>query len=134
MIVFDLRCGGAHVFEAWFGSTADFDSQQDRGLIACPMCGDTDVAKAAMAPAVPAKANSRAADVGALLAAQRRLETEADYVGRDFAKRARAVHDGLEHAERPIYGEASLAEAAALIDDGIGVLPLPFRPRARFDA
>ena len=57
MIVFDLRCGKAHVFEAWFGSTADYDAQTARGLVACPICDDTRVAKAVMAPAVPAKSN-----------------------------------------------------------------------------
>ena len=57
MIVFDLRCGQAHVFEAWFGSTADYEGQAARGLVSCPMCGDTAVAKAVMAPAVAAKGN-----------------------------------------------------------------------------
>ena len=57
MIVFDLRCGAGHVFEAWFGSTADYDAQQARRLIACPVCDDTAIGKAVMAPAVPAKGN-----------------------------------------------------------------------------
>ncbi|MBC7985927.1 MAG: DUF1178 family protein, partial [Sphingomonadaceae bacterium] len=50
MIVFDLRCGAGHVFEAWFGSTGDFEAQRKRGLVACPICGALDVAKAVMAP------------------------------------------------------------------------------------
>jgi hypothetical protein len=67
VIVFDLRCGQAHVFEAWFGSTADYEGQAARGLVACPLCGDTEVAKAVMAPAVAAKGNQtrRAAPVEA---------------------------------------------------------------------
>ncbi|HEX7740987.1 MAG TPA: DUF1178 family protein, partial [Sphingobium sp.] len=44
MIVFDLKCSDhGHVFEAWFGSTADYEDQGARGLIACPLCGDTNV-------------------------------------------------------------------------------------------
>ena len=58
MIVFDLRCGGGHVFEAWFGKGSDFDDQTSRGLVSCPVCESREVAKAVMAPAVPAKANS----------------------------------------------------------------------------
>ena len=61
MISFDLRCAAAHVFEVWFRSGADYEDQRARRLIACPTCGDTDVAKAVMAPNVAAKGNQRAA-------------------------------------------------------------------------
>jgi hypothetical protein len=62
MIVFDLQCGRrGHVFEAWFGSTDDYQEQRERGLVECPLCGDPEVAKAVMAPRVGAKANRAAA-------------------------------------------------------------------------
>ncbi len=135
MIVFDLRCGDAHVFEAWFGSTEDYDSQQSRSLIACPLCGNTDIGKAVMAPAVGAKGNRGTADDthGKMLAAQRRMEAESDYVGSSFAVTARALHEG-DSPPRSIYGEATMAEARELASDGIPVLPLPFRPLIRSDA
>ncbi len=58
MMVFDLQCKDAgHVFEAWFGSSADFEDQRERGLVACPLCGSEKVSKAVMAPAVGAKGN-----------------------------------------------------------------------------
>ena len=144
MIVFDLRCGGTHVFEAWFGSSADYESQCQRGLIACPLCGDSNIAKAVMAPAVGAKGNRSEAGRGValadggnahadLLAAQRRMEAASDYVGGDFATQARAMHENAA-PPRSIYGEATLTEARALIDEGIPVLPLPFRPLVRSDA
>jgi hypothetical protein len=60
MIVFDLACRDAgHVFEIWFGSSGDYESQKKRGLIACPYCGSTDVDKAVMAPRITAKSNQR---------------------------------------------------------------------------
>jgi hypothetical protein len=153
MIVFDLRCGGAHVFEAWFGSTADYDAQRTRGLIACPLCGDTGVGKAVMAPAVAAKGNRRNDDgngraaaansplvtdegdtgLATLLALQRAMEARSDYVGGNFATEARAMHDG-SIPERSIYGEASASEVRALVDDGVPLLPLPFTPLVRSDA
>jgi hypothetical protein len=154
MIVFDLRCARAHVFEAWFGSTADYESQNARGLIACPLCSSREIGKAVMAPAVAAKGNRRpdaaprdaapaappaseAADspelLPALLAMQRQFEAGSDYVGSNFATAARAMHEGDAPA-RSIHGEASLAEARALQEDGISVLPLPFRPLAGSDA
>ncbi|RYY36066.1 MAG: DUF1178 family protein, partial [Sphingomonadales bacterium] len=57
MIVFDLRCGQGHVFEAWFGSTAAYDAQNAGGLVLCPICGNQEIAKAVMAPNVGAKGN-----------------------------------------------------------------------------
>ena len=167
MIVFDLRCGAAHVFEAWFGSSGDYETQGARGLINCPICGSGEIVKAAMAPAVPLKSNQRAdrgkrvagprgernsgvasADpssaseptpaevktmLSALAAAQAHVEANCDYVGERFAVTARAIHDG-DAAPRGIYGEATRAEAAMLVADGIAVAPLPFRSRRACDA
>lgn len=58
MIVFDLLCGpGGHRFEGWFGSSGDYESQQARGLVSCPVCGSAEVGKAVMAPNVGRKGN-----------------------------------------------------------------------------
>ncbi len=56
---------------------------------------------------------------------RRKVETDSDYVGKDFASEARAMHLG-DAPERAIHGEAKPEEAKALIDEGIQVLPLPF--------
>ena len=139
MIVFDLRCGNAHVFEAWFGSTADYDAQVARGLVACPICDDVGITKAVMAPAVPSKSNQGAspaqikAALGALAAVQAKVEANSDYVGPAFATEARAMHDG-DVPPRTIHGEATKAEAAALVADGVPIAALPFRSKARADA
>ncbi|MFY7906729.1 MAG: DUF1178 family protein, partial [Burkholderiaceae bacterium] len=50
MKVLDLQCGQQHVFEGWFGSEDDFQSQLARGMVACPMCGDAAVTKKLSAP------------------------------------------------------------------------------------
>ncbi|WP_353228609.1 DUF1178 family protein [Novosphingobium sp.] len=61
MIVFDLECrAGAHRFEGWFASSHDYADQQARGLLTCPVCDCTDVAKAVMAPNLARKGNQRA--------------------------------------------------------------------------
>lgn len=58
MIVFDLHCAPhGHRFEGWFGSSDDFASQQQRGLVTCPACGSGDVSKAVMAPNLGRKGN-----------------------------------------------------------------------------
>jgi hypothetical protein len=50
MKVLDLQCAQHHVFEGWFGSEDDYQSQLARGLLNCPMCGDASVTKTLSAP------------------------------------------------------------------------------------
>ena len=131
MILFDLRCASGHVFEAWFGSSAAYETQREGGMIACPICGDSDVAKAVMAPNVAAKGNRRdtpapaamKAAIAALASAQAEALKTSTWVGGAFADTARAMHAGeTPHAQ--IHGQATRAEAKALVDDGVPVAPL----------
>lgn len=72
MILFALKCTADHRFEAWFRNGAAYDDQAAAHQIACPVCGDTGVAKAPMAPRIAkgvAKAVDRAQDIAANTAA-----------------------------------------------------------------
>ncbi|MCJ8157612.1 DUF1178 family protein [Sphingomonas sp. LaA6.9] len=141
MIVFDLRCASSgHVFESWFGSSADYEDQRARRLIACPLCGDADVSKAVMAPNVAPKGNRGGTEIRqlatpapeqmkaaleALARAQAAALKDSHWVGKDFANEARAMHLG-ETEQRTIHGEATAEQARALVDEGVEVAPLPF--------
>lgn len=48
--VFDLQCSNDHLFEGWFGSHDDYDSQQARGLLTCPICHSDSITKRLSAP------------------------------------------------------------------------------------
>ena len=52
MIRYALVCEIEHPFEAWFGSSGDYDDQLARGLLECPYCHTRAVRKQIMAPAV----------------------------------------------------------------------------------
>lgn len=147
MIVFDLCCAaGDHRFEAWFNSSESFENQKARDLIACPICGDSSVSKAVMAPRLAAKSNRQVAPVSsaavpaslseseltpdvvrkavaAIAAKQAEMLPHSRWVGRDFADAARAMHEGRT-AETLIHGQTSPDEAKALRDDGISAMPL----------
>lgn len=135
MIVFDLKCGPqGHVFEGWFASSEDYESQRIRHLVSCPICGAGAVDKAPMAPRVGAKGNqgpARASKamknlLGEMAVAQKNMLANSDFVGDRFPDEARAIHTG-EAEERAIHGRASPDDARSLIEDGIPVAPLPFR-------
>ena len=50
--VFNLQCDAGHLFEGWFGSHDDYDAQQERGLVSCPMCHSAQVKKMPSAPRI----------------------------------------------------------------------------------
>jgi len=134
LIHYALQCSHGHRFDAWFKSAAAYDEQRGRGIVTCAVCGDGQVDKALMAPAVARTDNERvplssahpdAARFREMLRQYRRkVMEEADYVGDRFAEEARKIH--FEEAEaRGIYGEATREEVLGLIEDGVDFLPLP---------
>jgi len=132
MILFDLRCSKGHDFDGWFRDGATFDRQVEAGVISCSICGDTDVSKALMTPAV-ASGSKRdkqwaARALKALREMQRHIEGNFDHVGRRFPEEARKIHYG-EAERRGIYGEATQAEAKELVEEGVEVSAIPWVPR-----
>ena len=137
MIRYALICDHDHGFEAWFGSSADYDDQAARGLVECPVCASTAVTKQIMAPSVAGtKKTAIAADMAAkmqtmMMEAAREVrahvEQNFDYVGDTFAREARDIHEGRSE-KREIYGEATAAEVKKLKDDGVPCAPLPALP------
>lgn len=144
MIQYSLKCADGHGFDSWFQSADAFEKLSRTGMIACAVCGGSDVEKAIMAPRVrpartavarveqpdrPLSAPANPAEQ-ALAELKKNIEANSDYVGMNFAAEARAMHDG-EAPARSIYGEARLDEARALLEDGVPVAPLPFRPQRK---
>ncbi|MBP7412754.1 MULTISPECIES: DUF1178 family protein [Simplicispira] len=150
MKVLDLCCQNDHTFEGWFGSEADFQDQHQRGLLQCPLCGDSQVRKVLSAPRIQRSARTVSAQEPVLPAAStplpasaaggadhsvaslqaawlevaRKIVAQTEDVGAHFADEARRMHHG-EVPERAIRGQASREETVQLLDEGIAVLPLP---------
>ena len=135
MKVLNLQCSHTHSFEGWFASEDEFQSQFARGLVECPLCGDNQVTKMLSAPRLNLGAAEPAArqDVvsmpdaslqAAWMKMVRHVMANTDDVGERFAEEARRIHYG-ETEERSIRGQASREETEALIEEGLGVLPLP---------
>ena len=156
MIRYALICDKGHDFESWFADSAAFDRQKKRKLVACPVCGSSKVEKALMTPRIagarkrpaaepvaetPTPAAAEPAPVAMISPQEQEIRAKlkelrdhlvknADDVGTKFPEEARKMHYG-ETEERSIFGEADLAEARALLEEGIDVLPLPIVPDDR---
>jgi hypothetical protein len=160
MIKYALVCENGHEFESWFSDSDAYETQAKRGFVECPHCGSIKVEKALMAPSVstsrrrarneaaahipagpPAVAPVAQQPVAILDETQRALreairelhakitENTVD-VGAQFSDEARRMHLG-EAPTRAIRGQATIAEAKELWDEGIPVLPVPRLPDER---
>lgn len=138
MKVFNLCCELDHAFEGWFASHAEFDRQRDAGLIECPLCGSQAVQKLPSAPRLnlsgalepvpvrePVAMPNEAAMRAMLAQMARHIVANTEDVGEQFPEEARRIHYE-EVPKRSIRGLASRDEAAALEDEGIDVMSLPF--------
>jgi hypothetical protein len=157
MKVLNLQCAGQHSFEGWFGSEADFLSQQTRGLVICPLCGDAQIQKMLSAPRLNLRSTRGEADTARLveepvgvssdlevkevaaaapqsqlmqarlMQAMREILSNTEDVGERFADQARAMHYG-DLEQRSIRGQSTPDVVMALIEEGIEVMPLPHVP------
>lgn len=151
MKVLNLQCQHQHVFEGWFASEDDYQSQQASQLIECPICADKHISKMPSAPrlnlstsradiesdavstspsepanlpAVAAPAAMPAEMQAAWLNMVQHVMAHTEDVGTQFADEARKMHYG-EAQERGIRGQVSAQETQDLLEEGISVMPLP---------
>jgi hypothetical protein len=154
MKVYNLACPLNHHFEGWFASEEDCLAQQDKGMLACPVCDSTEITRMPSAPHIAKSSSSTnivpaeevARDSGevvaltgndhsqleaqvqaAFLKGMRELMGKSEDVGTAFAEEARRIHY-KEAPERSIRGQTTSDEAESLREEGIEVLAVPLIP------
>jgi len=118
-------------FEAWFASSAAYDTLKEKRQVRCMACNSSRVEKQIMAPSVKTTKGREgaAADPEALIAefaarARQHVAENFDYVGDSFAEEARSMFYG-EQDERPIWGETTPEERESLKKEGVPATALP---------
>lgn len=129
MIRYSLKCSQGHEFESWFAGSEAYEKLAAAGQVACPQCGCQKIIKVLMAPSV-AGGEPEKRDLAPAEQLRAEIEANSEDVGKQFAHQARAMHEG-DIPKRQIHGEANAAEARALLEDGVPVLPLPFVPKSK---
>ena len=104
--VFDLQCDNGHLFEGWFGSHEDYDSQQARGLVTCPMCHSASIEKRLSAPRL---------NVGHFNDAQREAQHEAQQKSAEQATQSVPQNTTSADANSVIAATPELAQLQAAI-------------------
>ena len=156
MILYNLKCSQNHKFEAWFKDSGAYEKQAKRKEIECPVCFDTSIEKAIMAPRLSTTTRRKGLEyespkmgepnekrssytrekvkaaqeaqnfLEAAHKIQKHVEENCENVGENFADEARAIHYG-EAEERGIYGEATQAEVRGLVEEEIPISRIPWK-------
>lgn len=126
MVKYALSCSDCDEgFEAWFSSSSAYDEQKAKGLVTCAYCGSDNVEKQIMAPMVKRTDKAEAPDFTALARKMKsHISKNFDHVGPKFADEARAMFYG-DKEHRPIWGQTTPEESAALEEEGVPAAPLP---------
>jgi len=141
MIRYQLLCENNHKFDGWFPNIAEFERQQHKDLLICPMCDSKRVDRAIMAPAVGKTATKKtkskdytdqitndtmipAAQAKNILRRIRKhIVTEFENVGDQFVKEYRK-HEKGERDDK-FYGTPSQKEVKKLLDEGTDLFHVP---------
>ncbi len=150
MIKYSLKCmeddcNKKDPFDGWFQNSASFEKQIKDGFISCPYCGSLNVRKNLMSPSVKSnseiktdmssnnikrsvsynKTNNRIDMMVVLRNIKKEIQKNADFVGKNFAKEAKAIHEG-KSKERAIYGQANRKDLEELKSKNIEVINIPW--------
>lgn len=133
MIAYDLQCANGHAFEGWFEDSAAFKAQKKKGLIACPVCNDTDIVKLPSRFAIKTSSGFKPKETAspenqAIAQLGRQIsdfvEKNFDNVGCEFAREALKIHYGVVEP-RNIRGVSTQAEEKLLQQEGVQFIKIP---------
>ena len=130
MIAFDLRCDQDHTFEAWFQDGEAFETQKERRLLTCPVCGSNNVQKIPSVVAVHTKSVGKDGNTSESVLNEMLnkiytlMKKNTEDVGTAFAQEALKIHYGVTE-NRNIRGVATPEEEKTLKEEGISFMKIP---------
>ena len=147
MIKYNLICDFEHKFEGWFPSIKDFESQQKKNQLICPMCDSPSVDRDIMSPRLKAtkkksviktprqRGKKAMMDMAGgqmvmggrartlLKQLEKHVKEKFEDVGKNFPREARKAQVGERNEN--FYGSATKKEANELVDEGIDLFHVP---------
>ena len=135
MIKYILKCNRNHEFESWFSNSEEFDNLNKRQLLECIYCSSKKISKSIMSPMISNLSNKKEKikeiDKGVieeknkLFQLRKYIETNFDYVGKDFSKKVREVYYDKK-SKKSIYGITTTQEREELAEEGIDLISIPW--------
>jgi hypothetical protein len=135
MIKYILKCNKNHEFESWFSNSEEFDKLNKRQLLECIYCSSKKISKSIMSPMISNLSNKKEKieeidkgikeEKNKLFQLRKYIETNFDYVGKDFSKKVREVYYDKKN-KKAIYGTTTPEERKELVEEGIDLLSIPW--------
>ena len=136
MIKYKLVCKNCdNFFDSWFASSKEYEKLKKLKHINCDNCYSLKVEKTLMTPSV---LNSRkeksliyknkkyAKIKNKIKEYQKFIKNNFEYVGEDFAYKARSIHYNNKKRSKGIYGNATTKEVKELKEEGIDTEVIPW--------
>jgi len=132
MIKYKLNCLDCNLsFDSWFASSKEYEKLKKKKLLNCHNCNSFKVEKTIMSPRLINKSNKKThlnfKKINKKFQEyQNFIKTNFDYVGKNFAHEARAIHYNEKKNKKGIYGTASNNEIKELKEEGINTKVIPW--------
>ena len=136
MIKYKLNCKNCKIsFDSWFASSNEYEKLKKMKLLNCHSCNSKKIEKTLMAPKLIGTSNSKQTEQQnfkfkkidkKIREYQRFIKNNFDYVGKNFAYEARAIHYKDKKKQKGIYGTASNDEIRELKEEGIQTNIIPW--------
>ena len=136
MIRYRLNCKDCDsVFDSWFASSKEYEKLKKLKHINCNNCNSLKVEKTLMTPSVLNSKkeksviykNEKYAKIkNTIKEYQKFIKKNLEYVGDNFAHKARSLHYNNKSKSKGIYGKATSSEIVELKEEGIETETIPW--------
>jgi len=136
MIKYKLKCKDCERdFDSWFSSSLEFEKLKKKSFLNCHFCESKNVVKNLMAPNILNQSlktedkisNKKKLNIKKrILKFQNFIKRNFEYVGDEFAFKARSLHYDNKKNHKGIYGSASKKQIKDLQDEGIETQTFPW--------
>ena len=136
MIKYKLVCKNCgNFFDSWFASSKEYENLKKLKHVNCDNCNSLKVEKTLMTPSV---LNSKKENPviyknkkytkikNTIKEYQKFIKNNFEYVGEDFAYKARSIHYSNKKKSKGIYGNATVKEVKELKEEGIDTEVIPW--------
>ena len=136
MIKYKLVCKNCNnFFDSWFASSKEYEKLKNLKHIICDNCNSLKVEKTLMTPSIlnskkekpvilKNKKYTKIKDT--IKQYQKFIKNNFEYVGEDFAYKARSIHYNNKKKLKGIYGNATAKEVKELKEEGIDTEVIPW--------
>tara|TARA_A100000164_G_scaffold128302_1_gene113774 strand:+ start:1403 stop:1831 length:429 start_codon:yes stop_codon:yes gene_type:complete len=136
MIKYSLVCKDCDLtFESWFANSKEYEKLKKKNYLNCHNCNSLNVEKNLMAPSL-IKRKSNNIDGNQLkkynkikktiIEYQKFIKNNFEYVGQNFAYKARSIYYDSKKKKKGIYGTASKQDIKELKEEGIITQVIPW--------